>query len=45
MKVNLKVIKVASILASVAGMIGSAWVSDKEAKITLENLVNSKLGK
>ena len=44
MKMNpLKVVKVLSILASVAGMVGSAWVSDREAKLTLENLVNSKL--
>lgn len=45
MKVNkIMVVKVLSMVASVAGMIGAAWASDKQAKIDLEALVNSKLG-
>lgn len=42
---KLTVIKIASMAASVAGMLGSAWVSGKENKIMLEKLVNEKLGK
>lgn len=46
MKVNkIVIVKILSIAASVAGMIGTAWASDKQAKIDLETLVNNKLGK
>ena len=34
-----KVVKVASIAATILGTIGSAWVSSKENKIVLEELV------
>lgn len=42
---KVKIIKIVSILASVAGMLGTAWVSDKENKIALEKLVNQHLKK
>lgn len=46
LKLNkLTVIKIASMTASVVGMLGSAWVSSKENKMVLEKLVNEKLGK
>lgn len=45
MKVNkIVVVKVISMVASVAGMIGAAWASDKQARIDLEALVNKRLG-
>lgn len=40
-----KIVKVASMVASVIGMIGSAWASSKENKVILENLVNEHFQK
>ena len=42
---KIRFIKIASIILSVAGMVGSAWAGDKENKINLENLVNNRLTK
>lgn len=39
------IIKFASLAASIIGMIGSAWASDKENKLALEKLVNQALNK
>lgn len=41
----IKIVKVASMVASVIGMIGSAWASSKENKVILENLVNEHFQK
>ena len=38
-----KVIKVCSFVASLAGTIGTAWASGKENEITLAKLVNERL--
>lgn len=44
MKFNsIKFVKIFSLIASVVGMIGSAWASDKENKATLDKLVSEKL--
>lgn len=40
-----KVVKIGSIVLSVAGMIGSAWAGSQENKIELAKLVNKHLGK
>lgn len=40
-----KIVKIASMVASVIGMVGSAWASSKENKIVLENLVNEHFQK
>lgn len=46
MKMNkITVIKVLSMVASIAGMIGTAWAGDKQNKLDLENLVNNRLSK
>jgi hypothetical protein len=42
---TIKIVKIASIIASLAGMLGTAWVGDKENRIMLEKLVNDRLGK
>lgn len=42
---KIKFIKIASIILSIAGMVGSAWANDKENKINLENLVTKHLNK
>jgi len=40
-----KVVKIGSILLSVAGMIGSAWAGSQENKLELEKLVNDHFNK
>lgn len=36
---GIKVIKILSVIASVVGMLGSAWASSEENKVVLANLV------
>ncbi len=36
---GIKIVKILSIIASVAGMVGSAWASSKENKVILTDLV------
>ncbi len=40
-----KVVKIGSILLSVAGMVGSAWASSQENKLELAKLVSKHLSK
>lgn len=42
---KVKIIKIASIVMSVAGMVGSAWASDQENKANLAKLVAQTIGK
>lgn len=42
---TLKIVKIASLAASVIGMIGSAWVTGKENEATLKRLVEESLKK
>ena len=45
-KINvLKVVKIASLAASVLGMIGSSWVNGEENKRTLQKMVDEHLKK
>ena len=37
------IIKILSLTASVAGMLGAAWAGDRENKLHLEKLVNDRL--
>lgn len=41
----IKIIKIASVLASVLGMIGSSWADSKENEQTLKSLVDSHFEK
>lgn len=40
-----KIVKIGSIVLSIAGMIGSAWAGSQENKLELAKLVNDHLGK
>lgn len=42
---KVKIVKIISMVASVAGMLGTAWASDKQNKIDLALLVDQRLGK
>ena len=41
---KLKIIKLFSLIASILGMIGTAFVTTRENEETLQRLVNQKLG-
>lgn len=46
MKVDIvKIVKITSMVASVAGMIGSSWATGKENKAILENLAKEHFQK
>lgn len=40
-----KIIKIASIVASILGTIGASWADSKENEITLQKLVDERLNK
>ena len=40
-----KIVKIASIVLSVAGTIASAWAGDKQMNTTIEKIVDAKINK